>query len=151
MRVEALLSGTTVLIKGTTMGAITDNNGKYSIDASSRDVSLVFSFIGYVTQEVPVQNRAVVDVVLKAEVLGLEEVIVVGYGTQKKSDITGTVSSLPKDRLEMAPNLNLTQAIMGAVPGVMIQTNCCRCQSGPVNNDTWKEFNFSRQLTTYHR
>jgi len=78
-----------------------------------RDVSLVFSFIGYVTQEVPVQNRAVVDVVLKAEVLGLGKLLVVGYGTQKKSDITGTVSSLPKDRLEMAPNLNVTTGYYG--------------------------------------
>ena len=54
--------------------------------------------------------------------LGLEEVIVVGYGTQKKSDITGTVSSLPKERLEMTPNLNIAQAIQGSIPGVMIQT-----------------------------
>jgi TonB-linked SusC/RagA family outer membrane protein len=117
------LAGTSVLIKGTTVGAIADANGRYSLEADSRTVTLVFSFIGYVTQEVPVQNRAVVDVILKAEVLGLEEVIVVGYGTQKKSDITGTVTSLPRERLQMAPNLNITQAIMGAVPGVMVQTN----------------------------
>ena len=117
------LGGTTVLVKGTTMGAITDANGKYSIDVDNRNVTLVFSFIGFITQEVAVQNRAVVDVILKAEITGLDEVIVVGYGTQKKSDITGTVSSLNKDRLEMAPNLNVTQAIMGAVPGVLIQTN----------------------------
>jgi len=115
------LVGTTVLIKGTTVGAITDANGKYSVDVSSRNVSLVFSFIGFVTQEVAVQNRAVVDVVLKAEITGLDEVIVVGYGTQKKSDITGTVASLPKERLENAPNLNVAQAIQGAVPGVMVQ------------------------------
>ena len=117
------LAGTTVLIKGTTMGAITDANGKYSIDTDNRNVTLVFSFIGFITQEVAAQNQAVVDVILKAEITGLDEVIVVGYGTQKKSDITGTVSSLNKDRLEMAPNLNVTQAIMGAVPGVVIQTN----------------------------
>jgi TonB-linked SusC/RagA family outer membrane protein len=116
------LVGTTVLIKGTTVGAITGANGKYSLDVSDRNVSLVFSFIGFVTQEVAVQNRTVVDVILKAEITGLDEVVVVGYGTQKKSDITGTVSSLPKERLEMAPNLNLTQAIMGSVPGVMIET-----------------------------
>ena len=117
------LVGTTVLIKGTTMGAITDANGKYSIDVDNRNVTLVFSFIGFITQEVAAQNQAVVDVILKAEITGLDEVIVVGYGTQKKSDITGTVSSLNKERLEMAPNLNVTQAIMGAVPGVLIQTN----------------------------
>lgn len=117
------LAGTTVLIKGTTVGAITDAGGKYSVDADNRNVTLVFSFIGFITQEVAAQNQAVVDVILKAEITGLDEVIVVGYGTQKKSDITGTVTSLNKDRLEMVPNLNVTQAIMGAVPGVMIQTN----------------------------
>ena len=67
-------------------------------------------------------RTAEINIILRAEVTGLEEVVVVGYGTQKKSDITGTVTSLPKERLEMAPNLNLTQAILGTVPGVMIQT-----------------------------
>jgi TonB-linked SusC/RagA family outer membrane protein len=116
------LPGTTVVIKGTTVGASADSDGKYTLDVSSRNVSLIFSFVGFVTQEIAVQNRAVVDVVLQAEITGLQEVIVVGYGTQKKSDITGTVSSLPKERLEMAPNLNIAQAIQGSIPGVMIQT-----------------------------
>jgi len=116
------LPGATVVIKGTTVGASTDSDGKYSLDVSSRTVSLIFSFVGFVTQEIAVQNRAVIDVVLEAEITGLQEVIVVGYGTQKKSDITGTVSSLPKERLEMAPNLNIAQAIQGSIPGVMIQT-----------------------------
>ncbi|HBE43736.1 MAG TPA: SusC/RagA family TonB-linked outer membrane protein, partial [Bacteroidales bacterium] len=117
------LPGTTVLVKGTTVGVTTDANGKYSVDVSSRTVTLVFSFIGFVTQEVPVENRSVVDVILEAEITGLDEVIVVGYGTQKKSDITGTVASMPKERLEMAPNLSIAQAIQGAVPGVMIQSS----------------------------
>ena len=119
----APLPGATVQVKGTTEGTTTGVDGKYSLDVSSRAVTLVFSFIGYIAQEVPVQNRSVVDVILKAEITGLDEVVVVGYGTQKKSDITGTVASLPKERLEMAPNLNITQAIMGAVPGVIIQTS----------------------------
>jgi len=117
------MPGTSVQVQGTTVGAITDAEGRYSIDVGNRNVTLVFSFVGFVTQQVPVQNRSVVDVTLEAEVTGLDEVIVVGYGTQKKSDITGTVASLPQERLQMAPNLNITQAIMGAVPGVMIQTN----------------------------
>lgn len=116
------LPGTTVLVKGTMVGATTGSDGKYSVEVSSRTVTLVFSFIGYVAQEVSVQNRSVVDVILKAEITGLDEVVVVGYGTQKKSDITGTVASLPKERLEMAPNLNIAQAIQGSVAGVMIQT-----------------------------
>ncbi|MBP1674380.1 MAG: TonB-dependent receptor, partial [Bacteroidetes bacterium] len=116
------LPGTTVQVKGTTEGATTDSNGKYSLDVSTRTATLVFSFVGYITKEIPVQNQTVINVSLAPEITGLDEVVVVGYGTQKKSDITGTVASLPKERLEMAPNLNVTQAIMGAVPGVMIET-----------------------------
>src|SRR5690606_11018650 len=59
---------------------------------------------------------------MEEETIGMDEIVVVGYGTQKKSDITGTVASMPKERLEMVPNLNIAQAIQGAVPGVMIQT-----------------------------
>ena len=117
------LPGSTVLVKGTTVGATTDSDGKYSLDASSGSVTLVFSFVGYATQEIPVQDKSVVNVTLAPDILGLDEVIVVGYGTQKRSDITGTVASMPKERLEMAPNLNIAQAIQGAIPGVSIRTS----------------------------
>ena len=123
------LPGATVLVKGTSQGATADVNGKYSLDVSSRTVTLVFSFVGYTTQEIPAQNQSVVNASLAPEVKGLEEVIVVGYGTQKKSDITGTVASLPKERLEMAPNLNIAQAIQGSIPGVMIQTTAAGARS----------------------
>ena len=115
------LPGTTVLVKGTAVGATTDTDGKYSLEVSNRTVTLVFSFIGYIVQEVPAQNRSVIDVVLKAEIKGLDEVVVVGYGTQRKSDITGTVTSLPKGRLENVPNIDVAPAIQGSVPGIMIQ------------------------------
>ncbi|MDQ1296952.1 MAG: hypothetical protein QG576_193 [Bacteroidota bacterium] len=117
------LPGSTVLVKGTTIGATTGIDGKYSLDVSSPGVTLVFSFVGYTTQEIFVQDKSIVNVSLKPELLGLDEVIVVGYGTQKRSDITGTVASMPKERLEMAPNLNIAQAIQGAIPGVMIRTS----------------------------
>jgi TonB-linked SusC/RagA family outer membrane protein len=118
----APLPGATVQVKGTAQGTTTGTDGKYSVDVSGSNVTLVFSFVGYTSKEVLVQNKTSISVSLEPELLGLQEVVVVGYGTQKKSDITGTVTSLPKERLEMAPNLNITQAIMGAVPGVMIQT-----------------------------
>jgi TonB-linked SusC/RagA family outer membrane protein len=117
------LPGSTVQVKGTNVGVSADIDGTYSLDVSSRNVTLVFSFVGYATQEIPAQNQAVINATLKPDVLGLDEVIVVGYGTQKKSDITGTVASLPRERLEMAPNINIAQAIQGAIPGVMIQTS----------------------------
>jgi TonB-linked SusC/RagA family outer membrane protein len=117
------LPGVNVLVKGTTTGINTDINGSYTINIPNPNSTIVFSFIGYVAQEVLVSGRTKVDVSLKMDVTALEEVVVVGYGTQKKSDITGTVASLSQDRLKNSPNLNVTQAIMGAVPGVMIQTN----------------------------
>ncbi len=116
------LPGVSVVVKGTTLGIITDGGGNYSINIPDRNATLVFSFVGYIAQEIPVAGQTRINVALAVDVTTLEEVVVVGYGTQKKSDITGTVSSLPLGKLEMAPNLNLTQAIMGNVPGVMIQT-----------------------------
>lgn len=115
------LPGVSILVKGTTTGMSTDINGSYTITIPNANATLVFSFIGYIPQEVLVSGRAKVDVSLKVDVTTLEEVVVVGYGTQKKSDITGTVASLSRDRLENAPNLNVAQAIQGAVPGVMVQ------------------------------
>jgi TonB-linked SusC/RagA family outer membrane protein len=114
--------GVSVVVAGTTIGANSDINGNYTITVPSSNSTLNFTFVGYLPQEVAVGGRSTVNVVMAVDVRALEEVVVVGYGTQKKSDITGTVTSLSKDRLEMVPNLNVTQAIMGAVPGVMIET-----------------------------
>jgi len=117
------LPGVSVVVKGTTIGVNSDIAGNYSINVPAGTATLIFSFVGYLSQDVLVSGNTKIDIGLAVDVTTLEEVIVVGYGTQKKSDITGTVSSLPQERLQMSPNLNVTQAIMGAVPGVMIQTN----------------------------
>ncbi len=118
-----ILPGVSIVVKGTTTGVSSDINGNYTLNVSDPDAILVFSFIGYKTQEIMISRRTRVDVGLSVDVSTLDEVIVVGYGTQKKSDITGTVASVPKDRLETAPNLNIAQAIQGSIPGVMIQTS----------------------------
>ncbi len=117
------MPGVNIQVKGTTIGTITDSSGNYSLSVTDRNSILVFSFIGYIQQEVPLEGRTILDIELISDIKGLDEVIVVGYGTQKRSDITGTVSSLGKERLQMVPNLNIAQAIQGAVPGVMIQTS----------------------------
>ena len=117
------LPGVSIVVKGTTIGVSTDINGNYSISVTAPDAILIYSFIGYLSQEIPVGGRIKIDVSLAVDVTTLDEVVVVGYGTQKKSDITGTVASIPKDRLENAPNQNIAQAIQGAIPGVMIQTS----------------------------
>ncbi len=117
------LPGVSIVVRGTAVGVNTDINGNYSIGVSAPDASLIYSFIGYISQEILVGGRTKIDVSLAVDVTALDEVVVVGYGTQKKSDITGTVASIPKDRLENAPNQNIAQAIQGAIPGVMIQTS----------------------------
>jgi TonB-linked SusC/RagA family outer membrane protein len=85
---------------------------------------LVFSSVGYLSQEITVGNRTSINVTLLIDVVALDEIVVVGYGTQRRSDITGSVASLPKDRLENVPNINAAQALQGAIPGVtIIQTS----------------------------
>ncbi|XOV91583.1 MAG: SusC/RagA family TonB-linked outer membrane protein [Bacteroidota bacterium] len=116
------LPGAAIQEKGTSNGTITNVDGAYTLNISE-DAVLIFSFVGYQTLEIPVNGKSKIDVSLAEDISALEEVVVVGYGTQKKSDVTGAVASLSKDRLEMMPNLNISQAIMGAIPGVMVQTN----------------------------
>jgi TonB-linked SusC/RagA family outer membrane protein len=117
------IPGVTILERGTINGTVTDTDGNYTLSASpNRDV-LVFSYVGMEPQEIEIGNQSVINVIMVASTVGLDEVIVVGYGTQKKSDITGTVASLDKQRLENVPNLTITQAIQGSIPGVTVSTS----------------------------
>jgi TonB-linked SusC/RagA family outer membrane protein len=99
-----------------------NSEGKFTLQIPADAKTLMFSFVGMKKLEIEIGNKAEFAIVLSEETIGVDEVVVVGYGTQKKSDITGTVSSLPKERLGMIPNLNIAQAIQGSIPGVMIQT-----------------------------
>lgn len=117
------LPGVTIVIQNSTQGTITGIDGEYSIAVGENDSTLVYSYIGYLTEEMLIGNRNVIDVMLLQDLKEISEVVVIGYGTQKKSDITGSVASLPKSRLEMVPNTNVTQAIQGAIPGVNITLN----------------------------
>jgi TonB-linked SusC/RagA family outer membrane protein len=113
------LPGVTVLVKGTSTGTATGADGSYSLHAPGNG-TLIFSFIGFQTKEVAVSNNTTIHVQLSADAKALEEVVVVGYGTQKRSDITGSVASVPKDRLTNLPVTNLTQAIQGTTAGLSI-------------------------------
>jgi len=126
---EVSLPGVNVVIKGSNQGTVTDLNGNFTIEASSND-TLVFSYIGYITKEVPIGNRTALIIVLSQDASDLEEVVVVGYGTQRKSDVTGTVASLPQERLEMVPNMDISQALQGAIPGVFINTSSAGATPG---------------------
>lgn len=109
--------GANVVEKGTTNGIITDLDGKFSLIVSDNAVMQV-SYIGYVAQEITVGNRSVWDIVLKEDSQSLDEVVVVGYGTQKKVNLTGSVQALEGDVIKDRPVMNVTQALQGQVSGV---------------------------------
>jgi TonB-dependent starch-binding outer membrane protein SusC len=113
------LPGASIVIKGTTIGAITDGQGNYSLQASGSDV-LTISFIGYKSQDVVVGSQSAINVQMLLSDLSLTEVIVVGYGTAKKRDLTGSVASANIKDFEKSPNTNLVQSLQGAVPGLNI-------------------------------
>jgi len=114
------LPGVTVLIKGTNIGTATDAAGNFSLDAPSNAGTLIVSFIGYVTQEVAINNRTTINVALASDAKALEEVVVVGYGTVKKSDVTGAVVSLKASELTPGANVNVQQLMQGRASGVQI-------------------------------
>jgi len=113
------LAGVSVLIKGSDKGATTDNNGNYSINVSDSDV-LVFSYVGYETKEVSVSGKLTLDVTLTAKKEDLAQVVVIGYGTQRKIDVTGSVGQVKGSELVKQPVLTATQAIQGKVTGVQV-------------------------------
>ncbi len=115
------LPGVNVLVKGTTSGTSTDAAGTYTLDAS-RGGSLVFSFIGYQSQEVPVGNNSVLNVTLKGDVAILEEVVVTGYGTQSRETLTTSITKLDNKVLENVPYTNAASALQGSVSGVRVQS-----------------------------
>lgn len=116
------LVGVTVQVKGSKLSKTTNSDGNYSINAAKNAI-LIFSYIGYDTREVAVSGQLVINVALTSANTGLNEVVVIGYGTQKRSDVTGAVASIPKERLEQLPNTNIAQALQGSVPGLQINTN----------------------------
>lgn len=113
------LVGVSVIVKGTTTGILTDIDGKFSI-AAPIGSTLVITYIGFEKQEIPIANRTPLNIQLKEDSQLLEDVVVVGYGVQKKSDVTGSVTSVSKDRLAKIPVTNVLQAVQGAAAGVII-------------------------------
>ena len=114
------LPGTTILVDGTTTGTVTDINGDYSIDVPDGSAKLSFSFVGYITQIVTVGDRSVIDITLQVDAETLEEVVVVGYGTQKRSDLTGSVVSVKGDDLKKVPVSTVAESLTGRLAGVQV-------------------------------
>ena len=111
--------GATVKVKGSNEGAITDFDGNYSVKAAS-NATIAFSYVGYVTQEVNVGGRSTINVTLKEDNTTLNDVVVIGYGTMKKSDISGSVATINKEQMERKIPTNVAQALQGAAAGVMV-------------------------------
>ena len=116
------LLGVTVLVNGTTLGTVTDRDGKFSLDVSPTDV-LTFQFIGYKTHVETVGSRQEINVMLSEDIALLNEVTVVGYGTQKRSDVTGALGSIKPKDIQALPSARLDEVIQGRVAGVDIQNN----------------------------
>lgn len=120
------LPGVSVLVKGTQRGTVTDLDGAFSIQAADGDV-LVISFVGYETQEVPIPSGSSnLEVMLNPSVSDLNEVVVIGYGSQRKSDLTGAVSTVKGDVLQERPAASLNQALAGRMTGVNVSVNSGR-------------------------
>jgi TonB-linked SusC/RagA family outer membrane protein len=117
------LPGVNIKVKNTTIGTVTDANGKYVLNDIDGGATLVFSFIGYNTQEVPINNRSTIDVMLAESQKALNEVVVVGYGTSKRIDLTGAVGSVSEKQLQERPAINLEQELAGKIAGVNVSTN----------------------------
>lgn len=115
----ATLPGVNILEKGTTNGTTTDANGKYRISVNENAV-LIFSFIGFNTEEREVGTQSTIDVMLTPSVSALSEIVVVGYGTQKKIDVTGSVARVDLETMANAPNTNIGQFLQGTVPGLNV-------------------------------
>ncbi len=117
----APLPGVTVILKNTMQGTVTDVNGDFMLSNVPPNGVLVFSFVGMKTQEIPVDSKTVINVMIQEEAFGIEEVVAIGYGTVRKSDLTGSVSSVKAETLEKMPVTNLSHALQGRASGVQVR------------------------------
>ena len=129
------LPGVTVLLKDSNTGTITDYNGKYTITIDKPEGTLVFSYMGFTTSEVPISGKTEINVVLQEDILSLDEVVVVGYGTQKKVNLTGAVDAVSGKALENRPVADISQAIQGVSPNLNI--NISKAGGEPGSKQSW--------------
>ncbi len=117
------LPGVTVIVKGTTNGTVTNTDGEYSLSNVPGDAILQFSFVGMRTQGIAVAGKTFINLTMVEEAIGIEEVVAIGYGTMKKSDLTGAVSNIKADKLEQIPAVNLSNTLAGRLAGVYVERN----------------------------
>ncbi|HLW08603.1 MAG TPA: carboxypeptidase-like regulatory domain-containing protein, partial [Marinilabiliaceae bacterium] len=128
---EDPIPGLNVMIKNSVVGTVTDINGNYSLANVPTDGILVFSSIGIETQEIPVNGQKRIDLIMLEDISKLDEVIVIGYGTVKKRDLTGAVSSVKSEDITISPVNNVMEALQGRVSGLDITRSSGRSGSDP--------------------
>ena len=114
------IPGVSVLVKGTTHGITTNANGEYSLSDVAEDAVLRFTFVGMNPQEIPVAGKSIINVTMEEANIGLEEVVAVGYGTQKKETMTGSISNIGGAEIENVPTPNITSTLSGKLPGLIV-------------------------------
>src|SRR5699024_5362960 len=119
---DETLPGVNVIIKGTTTGTSTDAQGSYSLNVPSLQDTLVFSFVGYERQEIPIQGRETVDVTLQSQAIAGEEMVVIGYGVQEEKDVTGAIESVDMESVSNSAVTGANEALSGRVAGVQVNT-----------------------------
>jgi len=126
---EALI-GVSVIVNGTTLGTITDVSGFYEIEVPGGEQTLVYSFVGMIPREYEVGNNTVIDLVMESDMIGMEEVVVIGYGSIKKSDLTGSVGSVAAEKLVSRGGTDAMEALQGQLPGINISRSSGRANVG---------------------
>ncbi len=115
----APLPGVSIVVKGTQRGSLTDSDGNFEVSVPDGEHTIIFSFVGYLSQEMSVGTQSTVDIVLKDDLKALQEVVVIGYGTQKKVNLTGSVASVEGKELLKTPATNITNSLVGRLPGLI--------------------------------
>jgi TonB-dependent starch-binding outer membrane protein SusC len=124
------LPGVSIGVKGTSIGTTTDVDGKYSLRIADKEAILVFSYIGFTTEEIPLAGKTTINVDLVEDLKNLQEVVVVGYGATKKSDLTGAVTAIKGGDLNKVPSSSMDQLLQGKIPGVQVITSSGRPGAG---------------------
>jgi TonB-linked SusC/RagA family outer membrane protein len=128
---EALI-GVNVLVKNTSIGTLSDQEGRFSLEAPDKQSILIFSYIGFTSKEITIGGKPELDIALSESIELLNEIVVVGYGSQRKSDLTGVVTSIKSEEIQKFASANITQALQGKVAGVQVTSGSGRPGEGPV-------------------
>ena len=134
------LIGATVLLKGSSTGTVTDIDGNYSLDVPDEGAVLVFSYTGYLPQEIAVRARTLINVTLNESASVLDEVVVVGYGTQRKIDVTGAVATMKGEDITPLPTPNFEEGMQGKIAGLEMKKTSAEPGGGDLSQDQGSEF-----------